>query len=88
MGDPTMTARLESILRSGGLKFKDVDAFGSQVIVTCWSRDAAEKVAKVLKRATFNLRGIVESVDYNENQSKRTTNRPAMHRVWRVGAYA
>lgn len=87
MADSIKSARFEKLFRAGGVKFKQVEAFGSQVIVTCWSREAAEKVARLLQLGSFTVRGVVESVDYNA-KNEGTCLTPTTHHVWRVGAYA
>lgn len=79
------SARFEELFRKGGLAFKRVNAFGSQIHVTCWSRGAAEKIARVLRAATFDVYSITESVDYNE-ENRGTCLRPTTHAVWLVGA--
>lgn len=78
--------RLEKIFRTGGVAFKEVNAFGSQVIVTCWSETMARKAARLLQRGSFTLRGVVKSADYNQ-KNEGTCLRPTTHVVWRVGAF-
>lgn len=80
--------RMRSILDEGSIPYKEVNVFGARGIVTCWSLEAANRLVLMLKAATFNVRGPVESVDYNKDQSKRTTLQRARIRVWRVGFVA
>lgn len=85
--EPTRAQRFEAIFRSGGLKFKNIDAFGPRVIVTCWSEDAARKIARVLTKGSFKVDGLKESTDYNEKNEGTNLN-PTTHAVWRVWAHS
>lgn len=91
MDTETLTAErtaeiFETIFRKGGVKFKEVEAFGSFAIITCLSEAAAKRVAKVLSRAMFNVGKPVESVDYVKGYSYLDTNQPRTYPVWRVHA--
>lgn len=80
--------RLEGLLNELGIKTKEINCYGSQVVITCWSQDNAERAATTLKKASFTIRGIIKSFDYNKDQSKRKTISPAVHTVYKVFARA
>ncbi|HYF40767.1 MAG TPA: hypothetical protein VD930_13815, partial [Gemmatimonadales bacterium] len=66
MGSAEKNAKFEALFRAAGLKFKEVNAFGSHLIVTCWSQNAARRIASLLQRSTFTVDRVGESIDYNE----------------------
>ena len=77
--------RLIEIFNNGNVKFKTIDTFGTNVIVTCWSEPVAQKIAAIFKAATFTKVSVAKSVDYNV-VNKGGSNRPSIHEVWLVGA--
>lgn len=77
--------KMQTLLSQAGIPAKEIKVFGSQIIITCWSRDAAEKFAGLLTKFA-KVRGIVESRD-NNLVNTNTVLRPTSHKVWRVGAY-
>lgn len=80
--------RLEGLLNEIGIKFKEIQCYGQQVVITCWSQGEAEKAATVLKKGSFKIRGIIKSLDENKNQSKRKTIHKTYHTVYKVFAMA
>lgn len=83
--DTTTATTLAKIFKAGGVPFKNIEAYGSQVVVTCKSRAAADKVARLLKLGSFKVRGVIECRDYNQ-KNKGTCLRPTTHKVWRTYA--
>jgi hypothetical protein len=81
------SARFEQVFKTAGVPFKEINAYGSQVVVTCRSRDAAAKAASVLQRATFNVLKVAKAIDYNA-VNVNTNLCPTTHEVWRVWARA
>lgn len=80
----TIQQRMQAKLESVGLPYKRIHYNGSQIVVTSWSLETAEKWASVLaKFATF--KGVVESLDYNE-VNRITAMKPTTHKVWRTYA--
>lgn len=69
------------------LPFKRLDVYGSQIVVVCWSKDAADKIAYILQKGSFKIRGIIESFDYNQENKKLLAN-PSTHKVYKVFACA
>ena len=80
----TAQEQMKAQLAKSGIPHKEIQVFGSQIIVTSWSREAANKWAGLLAKFA-TVRGVVESVDYNQ-ANRNTTLRPTTHRVWRTGA--
>jgi hypothetical protein len=75
-----MKARLESI----GLPFRTIDVYGSQIVVTCQSRNSAAKWADLLAKFA-TVRGMTHSVDYAKKNTN-TVMRPTTIEVWRTFA--
>lgn len=91
----TFQAQMKATLEKTNIAHKEIKVFGSQIIITCWSRSAAEKWVGVLAKFS-TVRGIVESRDetidqpaaYNRSmKSKGWAKNRMTHKVWRVGAY-
>lgn len=63
---------------------KQINCYGSQIVVTCWSEEAGRKWAVVLRKFS-TVKRILKSIDYaKENQSTIMT--PSTVDVWRVYA--
>lgn len=80
--------RIEGLLNALNIPTKKIDCYGSQVVITCWSQEAAEKAATTLKKGSFTIRGIIKSMDENKDQSKRKTLYKTRHTVYKVFARA
>ena len=76
--------KMTALLNAAGIPNKRVKVFGCQVMVTCWSRDAADRYAALLYEFCSRVRGPVESVEYNQ-VNYNTVLRPSKHSVWLVG---
>lgn len=80
----TLQARIKATLGKLGIPAKQVDCYGSQIVVTSQSRDTADRWALALgKFAT--VRGTLESFD-EAVENKNTVLRPTMIKVWRTYA--
>lgn len=79
--------RLEGILRAGGLRPKSVSAYGRQVVVVCWSEETARRVADLLGRSSFRVRGVLKSREYDKT-NRNTVMNPSTHVVYKVFATA
>jgi len=75
-----MKQKLESL----NIPAKEIKVFGTSIIVTCFSKDAADKWLMTLNNFA-RIRGVVESVD-RAVENSGTTFCPSMIKVWRVGA--
>ncbi len=80
----TPQQRMKAKLESCGIPAKRVDVYGSQIMITAWSRGAAEKWASLLSRFAKVSR-VIESMDYAK-ENKNTVLLPSAVKVWRVGA--
>lgn len=74
-----MKAKLESL----GLSYKQIDVYGSQIMVTAWSESAAKKWHSILCKFTTSKRP-VKSIDYNK-ENRGTCLMPTVHEVWLIG---
>ncbi|ABQ38474.1 hypothetical protein [Bradyrhizobium sp. BTAi1] len=64
----TPQQRMQALLAKAGIPAKEIKVYGSQIVVTCHSRNAAERFAALI--ANFaKVRGIVESVDDVQDQA-------------------
>ena len=73
-----MKAGLESL----GIPYKEINVYGRQIMVTAWSRSAAQRWVGALSRFGGKLR-CGEGVDYAK-ENKNTVLRPSTIKVWRV----
>ena len=72
---------MQATLEGAGLPYKRVHVYGSQIVVTAWSRDAAIRWAGLLSKFATVKRTALESRDYNE-KNEGTNLRPTTHVVW------
>lgn len=78
----TTQQKIKAALLKTGLPVKEIEVYGSQIVITAWSVDAANQwAAVVVKFAT--LRGVIASMDYTEKNTN-TVMLPSAHNVWRV----
>ena len=76
--------QMRQLLQDSGLPAKEIKVYGSQIVITCWSRKATQDWAALISKFA-KIRGFVESFD----EAKMNTNtvlRPSVVRVWRVFA--
>lgn len=83
MTTATPQQQIKATLESAGIPYKQIDVFGSQIIVTAWSHHAAKRWGILLARFTSKVRGIVKSLDQTVESEGR---KPEYVAVWRVGA--
>jgi hypothetical protein len=88
---PTLQQRMKAMLEKSGIPFKKIDCYGSQIVITAWSEDAARKWAVLLGQfATF--RGITHGMDKTQDDSAIRKANPGLvkanffHDVWHVFA--
>lgn len=79
----TPQQRMKAKLESLGLPFKQIDVYGSQIMVKAWSESAANKWHSVLCKFT-NSRRPVRSFDHNK-VNENTVLLPTRHEVWLIG---
>jgi len=71
-------------LTKSGIPHKEIHCYGSQIVVTSWSRDAAEKWAMLLTKFA-KVRGILEALD-EAKVNKNTMLLPSKVKIWRTYA--
>ena len=87
----TPQQRLKAELEKSGIPFKNIECYGSQIVVTSWSHEAATKWATLLGRFA-TVRGVVKVADYTNDTSDYFKANPGlvksifMHEVWRTFA--
>ena len=77
----TMKARLEKL----GVPFRSIEVYGSQIMVTCASQDAAVKWAAILGKFARVRGTAVKSIDYLKEDANLPNARRTID-VWRTGA--
>ncbi len=80
----TIQEKMHASLVKAGIPYKEIHCYGSQIVITSWSRDAADRWANLLTRFS-TVRGIIPSVDYAK-ENKNTVLRPSTIKVWRTFA--
>jgi len=87
----TPQEKMAATLAKAGIPAKEIKCFGSQIIITAWSRDAAMKWADLLAKFA-KVRGVVEGRDETKDPSGYFAANPGLvkgefyHPVWRIGA--
>lgn len=81
----TAQERIKELLGKSGIPAKEIKVFGSQILITCYGRPAADRFVSLLAQFA-TVRGMVESFDYNE-VNRNTVLQLTKHKVWRVGAF-
>lgn len=76
--------KMRELLGKSGIPAKQIDVYGSQIVVTCYSRGAAEKFASLVSRFA-TVKAILESID-DAKENKNTVLRPSKVTVWRMFA--
>lgn len=74
--------QIKATLLKSRIPVKEVEVYGSQIVITAWSREAANKWASLVSKFA-KLRGVVETMDYNK-VNENTVLIPSAHKVWRV----
>lgn len=81
----TPQERMKEKLKSLGIPAREISVYGSQIVVTCLSRDAAEKWSMVLARFAKVTRTALPSTDYMMSD-KHLPNMRRTIDVWRTYA--
>lgn len=80
----TPQSRMKARLAQAGIPFKDIEVYGSQIVITSHSRKTAERWAMLLARRG-TVRGITENLDYAQKQ-KGTVLVPTVVKTFRTFA--
>ena len=89
----TAQERMQALLEKTGIPAKEIKCYGSQIVITCLSRSAAERWVGVLSKFA-RVRKPVESIAYAKDQAAAYArlNNPGLvksvmtYPVWLVGA--
>ena len=74
--------RITALLKETGIPSKCIQVYGSQIVITAWSLNAANQWATVIAKIA-TLRRVMESTDDNV-VNMNTVMLPSFHKVWRV----
>jgi hypothetical protein len=64
---------------------KKIQVYGSQIVITCWSLEAANRFAQALSHFA-KVRRVIESLDEKADSDCFTPPSEKYVKVWRVGA--
>lgn len=81
---PTLQQRMKSQLEALGIPYKEIEVYGGQIVVTCWSEKPLARWISVISKFA-KVRGTSRSVDYAK-VNKHSAMRPTTIEVWRVFA--
>ena len=87
----TPQEQMKTELEKAGLPYKEIQCYGSQIVVTSWSQEAASKWVHLLNRFA-TVRGTVRTRDYTKDPSGYYKANPGLvksvftHEVWRTFA--
>lgn len=81
MNAQTPQQRMRALLARTGIPYKEIDVYGSQIVITSWSLDAANRWASLIQKFA-TLRGITHSCEKNKTQ--KGTRLCETHEVWRT----
>ena len=80
----TIQEQMKAKLEATGIPAKEIRCYGSQIMVTAWSYNAAERWAALLAKFS-TVKSVKASVDYAK-ENTNTVLRPSTVNVWRVWA--
>lgn len=80
----TLQERMRETLAGCGLPHKQIECYGSQIVVTSQCRDTAAKWATLLAKFA-KVRGTIETLD-DAVVNRNTVLKPSKVRVWRTFA--
>jgi hypothetical protein len=80
----TIQAQIKATLEKSGIPSREIEVYGSQIVITSACRDTAEKWGALLSGFS-KVRGILESIDEAKIQKGSCMNRTYI-KVWRTFA--
>ena len=80
----TPQQQIKALLIKSGIPYKEINCYGSQIMVTAWSESAARKWALLLAKFA-KVNNIGQGID-EAKVNKNTVLLPTVIRVWRVWA--
>lgn len=83
--EPTPQQKMQAALAKSGIPAKEIKVYGSQIMITAWSFEAAQKWASLLKKLNPSKIRTGQGIDYAK-ENKGTNLCPSTIKVWRVWA--
>lgn len=80
----TIQEQMKDLLGKAGIPAKEIRVYGSQIVITCWSHDAATKFANFVGQFA-KVSALIKSIDEAKVNHKTCLN-PSMVDVYRVFA--
>lgn len=80
----TPQQRIKALLVKSGIPYKEINCYGSQIMVTAWSESAARKWASLLAKFA-KVNNVGQGID-EAKVNKNTVLLPTVIHVWRVWA--
>ena len=81
----TPQEQIQALLKKSGIPAKEIQVYGSQIVITAWSLQAANKWASLIAKFA-TLRGGVLATTEDDKVNTNTVMKPSFHKVWRVYA--
>lgn len=75
--------KMQKMLVASGIPAQEVKCYGSQIMVTAWSAEAANKWHTLLSRFCTKVRPVTKSMQENK-VNQNTVLLPSSHPVWLV----
>jgi len=69
----SLQAQIKDKLSGLGIAHKEIQVYGSQIVVTCWGREAADKFAGVIS-SFAKIRAVVDALDPYADGSRKYHN--------------
>ena len=82
----TMTPqqKMQAALQASGIPYKQIECYGSQIMVTAWSRPAAQRWSSLLSKFA-TVKSVGPGLD-DAKVNKGSCLNPSVIKVWRVWA--
>lgn len=81
----TIQQKMQVALSKSGIPAKEIKVYGSQIMITAWSLDAAQKWTSLLQKLNPSKLRTGEGIDYAK-ENKGTNLLPTTIKVYRVWA--
>ena len=81
---PTPQERTKALLEQLDIPSKEIKVYGSQIVITTRSQEAALKWRRALSPKVAKFKNMVQSTDIAKKQ-KGTVLKPTRVKVWRIG---
>jgi hypothetical protein len=81
----TVQAQIKALLSKSGIPAKEIEVYGSQIVITSAGEASARKWAALIAKFA-KIRGVIEAYDEVKQPTTGTCLHPQMVKVWRVFA--